>query len=208
MKKLPFFVILCFVISLLVTGQVFAATLYFSPQSAALGQNQDFQIDVGLNTEGESVNAVTADFFYPADKLEVNTVNVNDNILPIVAERGWDGGVVSVSGGNITPFSGGLVLASVNFKVKANSGTGTLNFTQDAAVVGAADQLNVLSKKEAANFTFWQQSKILAASQTGVAVDLNALVANWGSTNVAFDLNKNGSVDIFDLSIVLTYGEN
>ena len=74
------------------------------------------QVYVILSTEGEDINAVDTNFSYPTDKLELESIDTGTN-FPILAEQTVDNGTINLAQGSIVPVNGGVVVATLNFKV-------------------------------------------------------------------------------------------
>lgn len=131
-------------------------TLYFSPSSTSVELNQSFAITIMINTGGDAVNGVTADFTYPSERLEVVSIDSSTSDFSIQAEEDYSSaGTVyisrAISGGDSLTGTG--VVAIVNFRA-TTAGTSTLAFTDDAIVTSASeDPTNVLGSTETATIT-------------------------------------------------------
>ncbi|MCH7604545.1 fibronectin type III domain-containing protein [Patescibacteria group bacterium] len=127
-------------------AQAQTATLFFSPATATLTLGETIWITVMVDTGGEAVNALAAYFSYPADKLEAVGVNIGGSVMTLFAEQTAANGTVLISGGKPTPgFFGVQKVASVGFTAKSSSGTATLSFNSDAAVLRDSDNQNILN---------------------------------------------------------------
>ncbi len=116
--------------------QAQAATLYFSPASGSFEQGSSFWLAIMVNTGGESVNAIGAYLSYPEDKLEPLGVGTTGSVMTLWAEKNMSAGKIDISGGLPTPgFSGVNKVATIGFKVKASSGSVTLQFNENSAVI-------------------------------------------------------------------------
>lgn len=132
-----------------------AASLYFSPSSGVYEKGSTLKVNIYTNTAGESVNAVQANFNYPTDKLQFSSISTSGSVLSIIAEKNGGGGAVRIAGGNPTPFSGTKFIASVYFKVLVSSGTATLSFSADSAVVRVSDNQSVLKSYSSCHLFFF-----------------------------------------------------
>ena len=131
-----------------------AATLSLSPASGTYGKGSTIKVNVYVNTGSEKVNAVQANFSYPQDKLKFSSVSTSGSALTIVAEKGGGGGYVKIGGGAPTPgFSGNKFLAAVNFVVLTDSGSATLTFAGDSAILKDADNSNIYTGGSPATYT-------------------------------------------------------
>lgn len=119
--------------------------LYLSPARETYAPGEIFWLSIMVDTKGENVNAVAAYFSYPEDKLEVLGIDVEDSVIELWAEQDAKEGRVKIAGGTPTPgFSGIYKVGSVEFRVKASSGTVTLTFDDVSAVVTDADNRDIL----------------------------------------------------------------
>ena len=143
-----------FVLFLAVPSSVFAATFSLSPTSGTYSKGSTLKVNVNVVTGGENVNAVQANITYPADKLQFSSVSTSGSALTIIAEKTGGGGVVRIGGGTPTPgFSGSKFIASVNFIVLADSGSATLSFAGDSAILKDADNSNIFTGGSTANLS-------------------------------------------------------
>lgn len=164
MKKLPVFVILFFLLIAFPHKILAASTLYFSPSSGNLKNGQNLSVEIKVNSGQENINAITASFVYPANQLTLDSITVNESVLPIVAEKTVGTGTIKISGANYTPFSGDQLLATVNYIVNSDSSAAAFIFTQDSAVVRANDNQNDLKAKLSANFSSLPTTHIVTES--------------------------------------------
>lgn len=152
MKKTLFLTTLIFLTQ---ATPALAASLYFSPASGTYAKGSTLRVNIGINTGGEGINAVQANFSYPADKLQFTSLSTSGSALTIIAERTGGGGFVKLAGGTPNPgFSGSKHLGSAYFKVLANTSSASLTFMGDSAVLRNSNNQNVLSGRGSANFTF------------------------------------------------------
>lgn len=117
---------LSFVVFLFIVTPSFASTFYLSPGSANIPSGSIVYVTVGINTEGESINGVSAYLSYPSDKLEVVSLSFG-SVFSIEAEKSYGGGSVRVSRGSISGFVGKGTIATIGFKGKAQ-GSGAVSF--------------------------------------------------------------------------------
>jgi len=143
------------IISFIHAGPSLAAGLYFSPTGGTYAKGSTLKVNLGVNTSGENVNAVQANFSYPTDKLQFTSISAGGSALTIIAERSGGGGYVKLAGGTPNPgFSGSKHLGTAYFKVLSDSGTAALNFMGDSAVLRNSDNQNVLAGQGTAKFNF------------------------------------------------------
>ena len=131
--------------------------LYFVPSQGSFTQGESFWVTIMVDTKGELINAVAVSLSYPEDKLEALGVNTDGSAMMFWAEKDAAAGKISLAGGKPTPgFSGYQKIASIGFKVKVNSGSVTLTFNNDSAVLSDATNQNILNLGQSGqgNYTF------------------------------------------------------
>ena len=64
-----------------------AAELFFDAKTKEVGVNQQFQIDLILNTEGESVNAIEGEIVFPASTLEFQEIRDGASFISFWVKR-------------------------------------------------------------------------------------------------------------------------
>ncbi len=158
MKKLIRFFLLFSVYFLLIapftTPVQAAGSVYVSPASRTVGVGERFSLSVRTNTGGDAVNGVTVNLTYPADKLDFIGISGGGSAFAIEAPSSGGGGSISISRGNINPVSGDRLIATVTFRSKANSGSGTVSVSGGTALVRASDQANIYGGGSASTITF------------------------------------------------------
>lgn len=71
----------------LISSPVFAAQIFFDAQNTELAIDQEFQIDVLLNTEGESINAAEGIIIFPDDLLVFAGVKDGNSVINFWVEE-------------------------------------------------------------------------------------------------------------------------
>lgn len=123
-----------------------SATLYFSPASGTFTEGESFWVALMVNTGTDAVNALAAYLTYPEDKLQPLGVDTAGSVIEMWAEKNFSGGRIEISGGVPTPgFSGVKKIIALGFKVKVSSGSATLTFSDDSAVVTDAENKDIFS---------------------------------------------------------------
>ncbi|MDP2864478.1 MAG: hypothetical protein Q8N73_02390 [bacterium] len=64
-----------------------AARLNFVSQIQEIGINQQFQVDLMLDTEGEVINAIEGEIVFPKELLEIREIRDGDSIINLWIER-------------------------------------------------------------------------------------------------------------------------
>lgn len=131
-----------------------AASLYLSPGGATVAQGSSFSVSVRTNTGGAKVNAVQANLSYPADKLDFLGIGTGGTAFEITAEGSGEGGTIKIGRGTVSGKSGDLLIATVSFRAKTNSGSATVSFTGGSAVVRVSDNKNIASGKSGGTYAF------------------------------------------------------
>lgn len=139
-------------IFLLIPSLVFASTLYLAPAKTTIPIGGTVVVSVRLNTEGDSVNAISAFLSYPADKLDVTYVNPG-SVFAIGAENSYGGGVIKISRGSLSGVSGNVNVATIGFKGKS-AGTATVSFIGGSSAPRASDSSDSLNLGGSSGGTF------------------------------------------------------
>lgn len=105
--------------------------LYFSPASKDLSVGDEFSVEVRADSGKTDINAVQANFSYPADKLELVNVDANASPFTTEAQNIAGDGKVTLARGIIGKLSGDQLVATINFKAKAG-GTASLAFSKSS----------------------------------------------------------------------------
>jgi len=142
-NKLLIFAVSFFAFLFVLVTSAFASTLYLSPAKTSVGSGSTVSVSVGLNTSGESINAVAAYLNYPTDKLEVVGLSYGGS-FSIAAEGAYGGGSVRISRGSISGVVGSVTVATIRFKGKAQ-GAATVSFVGGSAAVRTSDSSDSLN---------------------------------------------------------------
>lgn len=133
---------------------------------------------VYLNTGGELVNGVTADFSYPSTLLRVEKIDISNSIFDNFIEQDFttSSDTVYLSCYSLEGVSGEGEIATVQFRVLQN-GKATLEFTDSAAVAEASTSTNILGETDTGTYTINEDLSVLPETgvTTGSAV-LDALI--------------------------------
>lgn len=123
-----------------------APSIYLTPDTKQLEAGESFSVQLRANSGETGVNAAGGSFTYPTDKLEFVSIDGTGSGFAIEAPSAEANGTVTVGRGNITAVKGDLLIATVNFKVKAGAeGTGALAFvTTGTELWDATTNLNLI----------------------------------------------------------------
>jgi hypothetical protein len=125
-------------------------TLYLSPASGNYTVGETFSVEIRENSNAEQVNAVQADLGYSAN-LQFVSVDATGSAFSVDAQKSGGNGAVTVARGSTTPVTGDKLVAKVNFKVLA-AGTGALEVKASSALVGSADNRNIVDTRSGASY--------------------------------------------------------
>jgi outer membrane biosynthesis protein TonB len=128
------------------------ASLSLSPASGTYTTGQAITVQVMVNTGGQPVNAVQADFTYPSSKLQFQSIDGAGSVMGIDASSTGGGGSVSIARGSTSPYTGTGLLATVRFTALA-SGSAALTFSASSAVVRSTDNTNIAGTMTGASYT-------------------------------------------------------
>jgi hypothetical protein len=141
-------------------------------------QDNTITTSIFLNTSGNKVNGVTADFTYPSDILKVTDLNVDNSLFSQFIEKDFSKqGKVYISCYALDPVQGEGTIATITFEVLTD-GTANLNFTRDVAVLDANTSSNILGPTEVAEYKV-KNNVLEALPQTGTkeVISYGGLVA-------------------------------
>lgn len=199
--------------SYFLTPHIFAAgNLYLTPGSLTGGSGSNISVSIRANITSDTVNAVQANLTYPADKLDFVGINAASSPFNIQAESTGGGGFVKVARGIVgTGVTGDRLIAVVTFKVKQNSGTASIGFAGDSALVSGTSNSNVLSGTSGSTVTFSkavptpiptiQATNSIEVSEINVAeVTYNSATITWNTNIAANSTVEYGLSDQFGLT--------
>lgn len=118
---------------------VHAAKLLLSPSSGTFTVGSTFDVSIFLNTEGKSVNTVSAMLSFPADKLQLVSPTIGQSVISVwTAQPMFDNqtGLVKLTGGmpgGINVQSG--LITSLTFRVKQIGNSTLVKFSDESRVL-------------------------------------------------------------------------
>lgn len=122
-----------------------APTVYLSPASQTLGPNTTFTVQVREDSGTTPVNAVQANFSYPAALVDFVSISTTGTAFTTDAPSSGGSGQVSIARGIIGNLTGDKLIATVTFKTKTTSGTANMAFTTGTALVSSSSNQNLLA---------------------------------------------------------------
>ncbi len=108
------------------------ATIYVSPSSKSVNNNETFSLAVRANTGGSNADAVNLTLTYDASKLQFVSA-AGGGPISSGANYSNSNGVVAGGAYTVTPASGDILLMTVTFKALAGSGSTAVGFSQSGA---------------------------------------------------------------------------
>ena len=138
-KKFIFTLIFVVFLSVLPVAPVFAAKLFLSPSGGTFTVGSTFNVNIFLDTEGESVNTVKAILNFPADKMQLISPSVGQSIISVwTAQPIFNNqtGSIRLTGGipNGVNVQSGLV-TSLTFRVKQIASPALVRFSDESRVL-------------------------------------------------------------------------
>lgn len=129
------------------------ASMSAAPGSGTYNPGNTITVSVYVNSGGQSVNAVQADFTYTASRLEYQSINTAGSAFDVAAPSSGGSGSVSIARGSVSGVSGGsLLVAQVSFKVLSNAGTASISFSSSSEVYNTSNS-DILGSKSGATYT-------------------------------------------------------
>jgi chitodextrinase len=153
-------------------------TIYLTPASQTIAGNTNITVQVRENSGTTPVNAVQANFSYPASLLTYVSMDTTGSAFGTAAQGTGGSGSVNIArgtscNGTCSTLTGDQLIATVTFKSTTTSGTAALAFTTGTALVGAAaPNPNLLSSLAATGGASY------VVDATGPTVSLTAPVNN------------------------------
>jgi len=118
-------------------------TIYFNPPSQGYSVGSTITIDVRENSGSANVNAVQANFSYPADKLTFVSADSSASGFTTQAQSTGGNGTVSLARGVIGGLTGDQEIAKITFTVNL-AGTANLAFTSGSALINSSTNQNII----------------------------------------------------------------
>ncbi len=155
-KKIGFTIFSVLLVSALLGFSVVkAADFNTVPATVTVGQNQDFGVDIKINTDNASVNAVQATIKFSADILQVKSISKEGSVFNFWLQEptfsNTDGKIEFIAGTPNGVSGGALQVVRINF-VSKGVGTSELIFTDGAISASDGSGTNILSKSNGGSF--------------------------------------------------------
>jgi len=113
----------------------YAARLYFFPQNISVSEGDSFLVEVRLDTEGESVNAIDIEGSVGAGIIE--SINTSNSLIQLFVESTRTGdNSFRFAGGTPGGFKGDGIIGRLNVRA-TETGTTNINFDKSAKILTA-----------------------------------------------------------------------
>lgn len=156
------------------TGSAAGSMLYFGQSTGTFSINENFTVNVKVDTAGNSINAGEGTIGFDKDTLEVVSLSRNGSLFslwPVEPSFSNTDGIISFGGGTPTGYSGpGGNLLAITFKAK-RAGAAQVRFTSGAVLANDSKGSNILQSLGMANYTISPQAIVTGeagkAAETG-----------------------------------------
>lgn len=144
------------------------AQLTLSPASGSHDINTTFSVTVYENSS-DPVNAVQADFSYDGSKLQFVSIDASTSAFDSQYPSSGGNGKVKIARANTAgSLTGNQVVAKVNFKVLAGSGSTTMSFLTSSEIIRTSDTENIWDRTTTGGtYTLTTPPATCPAGQTG-----------------------------------------
>ncbi|MBP7821219.1 hypothetical protein KA043_03930, partial [Candidatus Saccharibacteria bacterium] len=163
-----------------VTNTYNPPNVYLSPTTQPLQANQTFQVQVRANSGTTNVNAVQADFTYPATLIDIVSIDTTTSAYQTQAVNNGAAGNVSIARAQIGGLTGDKLVAIVTFKAKTTGGNVNLSFINGTELISSSSNANILPSLSSA---YGSQYKIdTVPPVVSVTSPANSAVIEFGAT--------------------------
>lgn len=123
-------------------------TIYLNPAAQTFGPNTSFSIQIRENSGTTPVNAVQANLSYSTTLLTLVSIDTTGTAFGVEAQNTGANGSINLARGTCggcAAVTGDQLVATLNFRTNATSGTATVPFTAGTALVSASSNTDILS---------------------------------------------------------------
>jgi len=165
-KHIFIFVAICF---LFAGVQVRAAEIFFGVSDENIGLNTKFEVEIFINTQGESVNAIEGQIIFPSDILELKEIRDANSIINFWIDKPENNlsGQVNFSGIIPGGYQGERGLLFSLIFLSKNQGRGTINIQATKALLNDGNGTAALLSISPYQFTI---------SGTGTASSVSTII--------------------------------
>jgi len=175
-------------------------TIYLTPTPQTFAVNTTFSVQVRENSSTTTVNAVQANFSYPANLVDFVSISTTGTAFTTDAPSSGGAGSVSIARGIIGTLTGDQLIATVTFKTKTVGGTANMVFTTGTALVSSTTNQNILGSLAATG----SGSYIIDATAPTVSVSAPANGASINAgTNVTVTATATDDTSVSSVEILI-----
>lgn len=137
---LPFLIL----VILLLPKTVSASALYFLPESINKTVNNQVELELRLNSEGELVNALGIVLDYNSSVLNLSKIDYQSSAFSMQAKEKLTPGKIKITRANVTPQNGDLLVAKLTFRT-IKDGQAKVSINPESAIPTGTENKNSLS---------------------------------------------------------------
>ena len=179
-----------------------APTIYLSPATGTFAANTNFSVQVREDSGTTGVNAIQANFTYPANLVDFVSISTTGTAFTVEAQSSGGSGSVNIARGTCggcAPATGDKLVATVTFKTKTTTGTAAMAFSSGTALLNASTNQNILPSLAATGGGSYLVD--VTGPSVSISAPANGAIISKGSTATvtatASDNDRVSSVDIY-----------
>ncbi len=122
------------------------ATITLSPTTGSYAINSNFAVTIYENSGADAVNVIQADLNYDQSKLQFVNIDTSTSAFDGQASQSGGNGLVSIARFRTpesTPLTGKQLVAIINFKAVAGTGTSAITFAKSSYLVRSNDNSDI-----------------------------------------------------------------
>lgn len=119
--------------------------LYLSPSSQNLASGAQITVEIREDSGNTPVNAVQANFSYPADKLTFVSIDYSGSGFDVQAQEKTETGQILIGRGSFEAKTGDQLIAKVNFQAASGPTSAELKFQAGSSLISATTHKDTLS---------------------------------------------------------------
>jgi len=133
-----------------------------APAASTVQPEAEIDVPIRIDTSGQHVTVVTANFTYPPDRLSFLSFDDSGSAFPLSAAASASNGLVKISRSvpGTTGVSGDLLVTTAKFRAGPSTGTAALCYSDTDRVLRTSDGADVLGAKTATTYTVGSPSAL------------------------------------------------
>lgn len=158
-------------------------TVYLNPSTQTVAPGATFTVAVRENSGTTAVNAVQANFSYPAALIDFVSMDTSVGAFKTQAQATGAAGQINIGvgkGAGTADLTGDQLIANVTFRAKTTGGSGNMAFTTDTALVNATTYQDILGSLSATGGS--TVTVDTTAPATSITAPANNATINLGNT--------------------------